>query len=104
MPFVYDLANGGGLIHGGAMITLADTAVAMAIKSIVAENSHFGTISLNTEFLAPVTRGMLTAKATATLLENRMVDGLCELYNDDNKKVMIFSSTFKLARNTEVLI
>ncbi len=50
MPFVYELANGGGVVHGGAMITLADTAVAMAIKSIVAENSHFGTISLNTEF------------------------------------------------------
>jgi acyl-CoA thioesterase len=104
MPFVFDLSNGGGLLHGGAMITLADTAVAMAIKSIVAENSHFATISLKTDFLAPVTQGIVHAKATAVMMENALVKGLCDIYNDTDKKVMAFSSKFKLARGTQVLI
>ncbi len=33
MPFVYQLAQGQGVAHGGAIVTLADTAVAMAIKA-----------------------------------------------------------------------
>ncbi|WP_299982117.1 PaaI family thioesterase [Desulfobacula sp.] len=42
MPFVFKLAQGKGLAHGGAIVTLADTAVAMAIKSIIPPNSRFG--------------------------------------------------------------
>ncbi len=35
MPFFYDLAQGAGLMHGGALVSLADTAVVMAIKSLL---------------------------------------------------------------------
>ena len=35
MPFLIDYAQGAGLMHGGALVSLADTAVAMAIKSII---------------------------------------------------------------------
>ena len=45
MPFVFKLAQGKGLVHGGATVALADTSVAMAVKSIVPEDSRFGTIS-----------------------------------------------------------
>ncbi len=33
MPFLIDFAQGAGLLHGGALVSLADTAVAMAIKT-----------------------------------------------------------------------
>ena len=75
MPFTFKLAQGGGLAHGGAIVTLADTSVAMAIKSIIPLNSRFGTISLNSEFLAPVTKGILTAQANVKVLENKMIQG-----------------------------
>ena len=39
MPFLIDFAQGGGLMHGGALVSLADTAVVMAIKSIVPPKS-----------------------------------------------------------------
>lgn len=32
MPFLIDLAQGAGIMHGGAVLSLADTAVVMAIK------------------------------------------------------------------------
>ncbi|MCF8112567.1 MAG: PaaI family thioesterase, partial [Desulfotignum sp.] len=63
MPFLYHLAQGQGMAHGGAVVTLADTAVAMAIKSILPPDSRFGTISLNAEFMGPVTKGVLSARA-----------------------------------------
>ena len=102
MPFVLQLAQGKGLAHGGAIVTLADTAVAMAVKSIVPPNSRFGTISLNSEFIVPVTKGILTAKAKVELLEKRMIQGVSTVFNEDNVEVMKFSSLFKLAKDVEI--
>jgi len=102
MPFVYQLAQGKGLAHGGAIVTLADTAVAMAVKSIVPPGSRFGTISLNSEFLAPVIKGILTAKAKIELLENRIIQGVAKVFNEDNQEVMKFSSLFKLAKDIKI--
>ncbi|HSL61801.1 MAG TPA: PaaI family thioesterase [Desulfotignum sp.] len=103
MPFVYQLAQGQGMAHGGAIVTLADTAVAMAIKSLLPPDSRFGTISLNAEFLAPVTQGVLTARAQVTVLENRQLQGNAEVTDDDGRPVMRFSAMFKLGREVTLL-
>ncbi|MCA1784990.1 MAG: PaaI family thioesterase [Desulfobacteraceae bacterium] len=103
MPFVYQLAQGKGMAHGGAIVTLADTAVAVAIKSLLPPDSRFGTISLNAEFLAPVTKGMLSASAQVTPLENRQVRGQAEVTDDDGSMVMRFSAVFKLGREVTLL-
>ena len=102
MPFTYKLAQGGGLAHGGAIVTLADTSVAMAIKSIIPLNSRFGTISLNSEFLAPVTKGILTAQAKVKVLENRMIQGFSTILDENDREVMKFSAIFKLAKDVKV--
>ena len=54
MPFLKALAQGAGLMHGGALVSLADTAVVMAIKSILAPGTHFATTALESRFLHPV--------------------------------------------------
>ena len=46
LPFLLDFANGAGLMHGGVLVSLADTAVVMAIKSIVAPHTHFASIHM----------------------------------------------------------
>ena len=103
MPFVYQLAQGKGMAHGGAIVTLADTAVAMAIKSILPPDSRFGTISLNAEFLGPVTKGVLSARAEVTPLENRQVQGQAVVTDEDGRQVMRFSAMFKLGREVTLL-
>jgi len=103
MPFVFKLAQGKGLAHGGAIVTLADTSVAMAIKSIVPLSSRFGTISLNSEFLAPVTKGVLTSKAKVKLLEDRMIQGSSMVFDENDREVMKFSAIFKLAKDVNIV-
>jgi uncharacterized protein (TIGR00369 family) len=103
MPFVYQLAQGQGMAHGGAIVTLADTAVAMAVKSLLPPGSRFGTISLNAEFLGPVTQGVLTARAEVTPVENRQVQGYAEVTDNDGRPVMRFSAVFKLGREVTLL-
>ncbi len=58
MPFLIDYAQGAGLMHGGALVSLADTAVVMAIKSLMAPLSHFATIELESRFLLPVKKAL----------------------------------------------
>jgi acyl-CoA thioesterase len=67
MPFKVKLAQGKGLMHGGAVTALADTAVAMAIKSVLPEGSHFATVDISLKFHAPVRSG--TVRAVACIIE-----------------------------------
>jgi uncharacterized protein (TIGR00369 family) len=97
MPFVYELAQGQGLAHGGAIVTLADTAVAIAIKSVVPPGNRFGTTSLSAKFLRPVKKGILTAKAEAVMVKERQVEGKTTVFDEENRPVMEFSAVFKLA-------
>lgn len=102
MPFLIDFAQGGGLLHGGALVSLADTAVVMAIKSIVPPQTHFATISMETKFLYPVKQGIVTAKARVVKREGETLRGEATLYNEAERPVMEFSSTFKIAKDTKI--
>lgn len=102
MPFLLDLAQGAGLMHGGALVSLADTAVAMAIKSLVAEKSHFATISLEAKFLAPVKKGIVTARAEIVGREGRNWHGKATVFDEDSRPVLEFMSHFKTAKDLEI--
>jgi acyl-CoA thioesterase len=102
MPFVKSLAQGAGLMHGGAMVSLADTAVVMAIKSVVAPGTHFATISMENRFFHPVKQGILEAKARVTDREGSKIMGSCDIFDDEDRKVMIFESIFKIAKDAEI--
>lgn len=102
MPFTYQLAQGEGLVHGGAIVSLADTSVAMAVKSLFPPGSRFGTISLRAEFLRPVTKGVLAAKAEVKIVEDRLIQGTATVFDEEMRPVMEFSAMFKLGREVKV--
>ena len=98
MPFTVKLANGGGVMHGGAMTTLADTAVSMAIKSLLPPGTTFATTDLSMEFVAPVLAGQVTANARVRGPDGRMFYGECELRGEHDELYAKLTSTFKVAR------
>ena len=102
MPFIQSLAQGAGLMHGGAMVSLADTAVVMAIKSVVAPGTHFATLSMENRFLHPVRKGTLEAKASVAGRDGSIIKGSCDIFDDEDRKVMMFESVFKIARDAEI--
>jgi acyl-CoA thioesterase len=102
MPFLIDYAQGGGLMHGGALVSLADTAVVMAIKSLIPPQSHFATILCEAKFFLPVKQGIVTAKAKVVERHDRTLKGRATVYDDEERAVMAFSSTFKIARDTTI--
>ncbi|MCP4575795.1 MAG: PaaI family thioesterase [Deltaproteobacteria bacterium] len=102
MPVLYDFVQGGGLLHGGALISLADTAVAMAIKSMLSPKTHFGTISMESKFLHPVRKGIVTARAQARSLKDRVLEGEATIFDEAQKAVMVFTSIFKVAKDAGI--
>jgi len=102
MPFHRDLAQGAGLMHGGALVSLADTAVVMAIKSLLAPATHFATIAMESRFLYPVTQGVVIARAEIFEREGRLLRGRATVTNAEQRAVLEFSSTFKIARDSVI--
>jgi uncharacterized protein (TIGR00369 family) len=102
MPFLIDYAQGGGLMHGGALVSLADTAVVMAIKSLIPSQSHFATILCEAKFLLPVKKGIVTAHAKVVERQGRTLKGRATVYDEEERAVMEFSSTLKIARDTTI--
>jgi uncharacterized protein (TIGR00369 family) len=101
MLFTVKLAQGKGLLHGGALTSLADTAAAMAIKTLLPEGTHFATVNLETRFLVPVTQGTVKAHATASRVEGteRSYRAQVVIRDKEGKDVAIFSSEFKVAKD-----
>ena len=101
MPFTVKLAQGMGLLHGGAITALADTAAAMAIKTLLPEDTHFATVEMTTRFLAPVRSGTVTARAEAVRDEedDRTYKAQVLVMDEGGAVVTEFWSEFKIARN-----
>ncbi|HBA89585.1 MAG TPA: PaaI family thioesterase [Geobacter sp.] len=97
MPFKLKLAQGKGLMHGGAVTALADTAVAIAIKSIVPEGTDFVTVELNLKFLAAVKEGTVRAEARAIPQNERKIAGEADIFNGETK-VAEFRAFFIIKR------
>lgn len=65
LPFRPELQQGGGLVHGGAISSLMDSAGVMAIKGRVdSEINGIPTITMTTNYLAPARGIDVLAEAT----------------------------------------
>jgi uncharacterized protein (TIGR00369 family) len=98
MPFNVKLSQGVGFMHGGAITALADTAVAMAIKSVLPEGSNFVTMDLGLKFHAPVRRGVVRARARIIERDERNIRGEAEIFDEEGIKVATFNSVFRVRR------
>lgn len=52
------------IVHGGVIFTLADTAMSMALLSVLPPGTRFGTVEAKINFLLPVRQGELIAEGT----------------------------------------
>ncbi len=98
MPFKTALCQGAGLMHGGAVVALADTALAMAIKTLLPEGTHFATIRIGLDFHAPVRWGVLTAHARVRERMDRDLAGDVELFTEEGIRAATFRATFRIKR------
>jgi len=52
------------IVHGGVIFTIADTAMSMALMSVLPRGTRFGTVEAKINYLLPVREGELLAEGT----------------------------------------
>lgn len=97
LPIKAELANRRDHVHGGAIATLVDSAMALATRSTEVGLETGGTIDLNIHFLAPG-KGALLATATVTRAGRSVAFCQCEVRDESGKLVATSMSSFKLRR------
>ncbi|HVF89280.1 MAG TPA: PaaI family thioesterase [Blastocatellia bacterium] len=74
-----------GVLHGGAMASLIDTAVAMAIVGISEPEDRFTTVELKINYLAAVRDGRVTADARIIRDGRRIIVAECDAFDSNGR-------------------
>jgi acyl-CoA thioesterase len=77
-----DLKQNQGVIHGGAVASLIDTAAALAVLTQLDTNERVSTTDLTIHYLRPTTSGRLTAEARIVRGGRRLFVLSVEVRND----------------------
>ncbi len=93
-----ELERFGGIMHGGALASLADTASAFAVLSTLEPAEQTVTVDLTLHYLRPVNEGRLTARARVVRAGRRVATVSVEISNESGALVVTALTTYlKLA-------
>ena len=87
MPFRHEITQPMGVIHGGALAAMADSAVAVALWSMVGMDKIFTTIEMKINYISSVGSGEVIAEGTIIHCGRRTAVGEVTLTNLDGKLV-----------------
>jgi uncharacterized protein (TIGR00369 family) len=74
-----------GVMHGGAIASLIDTAVAFAIAGASAPGDRFTTVEMKVNYLLPIAEGRVTADARLIRDGRRIVVAECDLHDSKGR-------------------
>jgi uncharacterized protein (TIGR00369 family) len=99
MPFKQDLTHPYGIVHGGAISSLADSAVAMALIGLVDPEDRITTIEFKINFFASIDKGELEAHAKIIHKGTKTAVGDVEVVNEKEKLVAKLVATYSIKRS-----
>ena len=87
-----------GVMHGGAIATLIDTATAFAIVTLLEDKERFSTVDLMVNYLRPLQEGTATATARVLRAGRRLITVSADVFDDGGNLAATALSTYlKLA-------
>lgn len=89
-----ELKQNHGVVHGGAIASLIDTATAFAIISLLAPGERVTTVDLTITYLRPLTEGRVTAVAKVLRAGRRLFVVSAEVFDKDKKLATTALSTY----------
>ena len=98
MPFNVKLAQSKGLMHGGAIASLAHTTLAVAIKKQLPVGNDIEIITFSLRFHLPVRGGMVRASGRVIEETDRDIRGEVLVYNCHGEKAATFSAAYRKER------
>ena len=89
-----DLRQIHGVLHGGAIASLIDTATAFAIVTQLTRAEKFTTVDLTVNYLKPLKDGTATAQARVVRAGRRLFTVTAEVRDDDGSLAAMAVSTY----------
>jgi len=89
-----ELKQNHGVVHGGALASLIDSATAFAIISLLPTDEHATTVDLTISYLRPVTEGRARAIARVIRSGKRLIVVSAELFDDRGTLAATALSTY----------
>jgi len=85
-----------GVVHGGILAALADTAAAIAAYTVIPRGTEIATLELNINYLEPVPGGRVKAEARVLRSGRNFIVTECEIFNETGslaaKALLTFSA------------
>lgn len=98
LPFKEDLLQPARVVHGGAISSVADSAVALALLSALPAGSDISTIEMKMNFIAPVAGGEMIARARIVHLGGRTAVGEVKIVDGDGGLIAVSLQTYSVRR------
>ena len=89
-----DLMRNNAIAHGGAIATLIDSAMAIAIMALLEENERTVTVDLTIHYLRPISEGTARASARVVRAGRRVITVSAELFDHNEKLSATAISTY----------
>jgi uncharacterized protein (TIGR00369 family) len=89
-----ELTQNHGVVHGGVVASLIDTATAFAIISLLAPREKVTTVDLTISYLRPLTSGRVTALARVVRSGRRILVVSADVLDGDGKLAATALSTY----------
>ena len=96
MPFRRDLVQAYGVAHGGAIASLADTAVAFALMTLIEPGERVTTVEMKINFLAAVSEGELIGESRVVQKGKRLALAEMEVKDGNGKLVAKGLATYMI--------
>ena len=90
----HELTQNHGVVHGGAIASVIDTAMAFAIITLLAPQEKVTTVDLTISYLRPLTKGRVTSKARVVRAGRRLFSVSADVFSDDGKLAATALSTY----------
>jgi len=95
-----DFKQNAGVVHGGVIASLIDSATAFAILPLLNPDERTTTVDLTISYLRPLVAGVVVARAKVLRAGRRMIATSAELFDDDGKLAATALSTYIRLPNT----
>lgn len=94
MPVREEHKQNHAVVHGGAIASLIDSSMAIAIIPMLAEKERTTTVDLTIHYLRPLTEGVAQSIARVTRAGRRVIVVSAEVIDSEEKVVAVAVSTY----------
>ena len=101
MPCNKDFANPAGMMHGGVIVSLVDTALAVALSTLY-KNNRFFTAKLEIKFKKSIKRGHIIATSDIIGRKGNFSFGEVEVENEKGDLIATAKGTFYIPGDKSV--